>query len=133
MINLELILVDKLGFQLEENAYAMNETIRVVIRALTPFLILFLVALATQPDDKIHLDRFFVKMKTKVSSDVEIDRKEMELSLQIPHRFDHKKLFPKSNWEIYKWNKEDAIGFFVAVAVLLAIIFILIFIVNLGG
>ena len=133
MINLELILVDKLGFPLEKNAYAMNETIRVIIRAFTPFLILILVVLATRPDDKKLLDRFYAKMKTKVSSDAEKDKMEMELSLKNPQRFDHKKLFPNSNWELYKWNKEDILGFLAAVGVLLFIIFALMFIVNFGG
>ena len=133
MINLELVLIDKLGFQLEDNPYALNETIRVIIRTFTPFLILILLSLVTRPDNKDLLDKFYAKMKTKVSADVEKDKMEMELSLKNPHRFDHKKLFPNSNWEFYKWNKEDTLGFLSAVAILLIIIFTLTFIVNLGG
>ena len=27
-------------------------------------------------------------------------------------RFDHHKLFPNSNWEFTKWDRQDALGFF---------------------
>ena len=133
MISLELILVDKLGFKLENNPYAFNETIRVIIRTITPFLILILTALLTRPDDKKYLDRFYVRMKTKVNSDPEKDKEEIALSYKNPQRFDHHKLFPNSNWELYKWDKEDTIGFGAAVGVLFLIILMLKFLVNLGG
>ena len=61
MLNLELILVDKLGFDLSANPYSLNETIRVIIRTITPFLVLFLIAFFTAPDDKKMLDRFLRK------------------------------------------------------------------------
>ena len=91
------------------------------------------VALATKQDEKELLDRFFVKMKTVVSSDVIKDRQELELSYKNPRRFDHKKLFPNSNWELDKWDKEDTIGFLSSVGVLIFIIFLLKFIISLGG
>jgi len=133
MLNLELILVDKMGFDLSANSYSLNETIRVIIRTITPFLILILFAFFTKPDDKKMLDRFFAKMKTSVQSNPEADAKEIALSYENPHRFDFKKLFPKSNWEFYKWNKLDAGGFLVAVLVLLAILAMLQVLVSIGG
>ncbi len=133
MISLELVLIDKMGFNLEHNPYALNETIRVIIRTFTPFLILILVSLVTSADNKELLDRFFVKMKTKVNPDIEKDKKEMALSLANPQRFDHHKLFPNSNWELEKWDKEDTLGFISSVGVLLFIIFMLKFLVSLGG
>jgi SSS family solute:Na+ symporter len=133
MLNLELILIDKLGFDLSTNSYALNETIRVIIRTFTPFLVLFLVAFMTTPDDKKRLDRFFAKMKTPVLSDPKADREQIAMSYENPHRFDDKLLFPHSNWEIYKWNKVDALGFLVAVLVLLVVLAMLMFLVSLGG
>jgi solute:Na+ symporter, SSS family len=133
MLNLELILVDKLGFDLSKNSYSLNETIRVIIRTVTPFIILFLVAFLTVPDDKKRLDQFFARMKTPVSANPEQDAKEMKLSFKNPQRFDHKKLFPNSNWEFYKWNKLDAVGFFIAVLVLLGMLAMLQILVSIGG
>jgi SSS family solute:Na+ symporter len=133
MLNLELILVDKLGFDLSKNSYSLNETIRVLIRTVTPFLVLIFVAFVTVPDDKERLDRFFVRMKTPSLPSAEADAKEIALSYQNPHRFDHKKLFPNSNWEFNKWDKVDGIGFLAAVGVALAIIAMLKILMIIGG
>jgi len=133
MLNLELIVVDKFGFDLAENSYALNETIRVIIRTVLPFLILIVVALLTRPEDKKRLDRFFARMKTKVHPDPQKDAEEVKLSYQNPFRFDEKKLFPRSQWEFYKWDKVDAGGFAIAVLVLLAIIAMLKIVVSIGG
>jgi len=35
----------------------------------------------------------------------------VEESYAPPARFDHSKLFPKSDWEFTKWDKTDALGF----------------------
>lgn len=133
MLNLELILIDKLGFDLSKNSYALNETIRVLIRTIVPFLILLLVSLVSVPDDKKRLDHFFVKMKTPVNPNPEIDKREMELSYQNPQRFDHLKLFPNTNWELNKWNKVDGVGFLVSVLVLIGIIVLLKVLLSIGG
>jgi len=133
MLNLELILVDKLGFDLSKNAYSLNETIRVLIRVITPFLVLFLAAFVTSPDDKKRLDRFFVKMKTPTLPDPKKDAKELAISYANPHRFDSVKLFPNTSCEFNKWNKVDAIGFLVSVLALVGIIAMLYFLVSLGG
>lgn len=133
MLNLELIAVDLLGFDLSNNSYSLNETIRVIIRTITPFLVLFLVAFMTAPDDKQRLDRFFAKMKTPVLSDPKADSEQLALSYEKPNRFDNKKLFPNSNWEIYKWNKLDGIGFLLAVLTLFAVLAMLQILVSIGG
>jgi SSS family solute:Na+ symporter len=123
--NLELYLIDKSGINLSLNPYALNETIRIIIRTLVPFLTLIVISLLAKPDDKEMLDKFFVKMKTKVVADRVLDTKEMEASYAAPHRFDHYKLFPKSSWEFEKWDKDDVTGFAVSIAIVLGIILLL--------
>ena len=110
MLTLELIALDKLGFDLSKNPYALNETIRISIRTVVPFLILVVVSWLTKPVDKHRLDRFFVKMKTPVQADREIDAKEMALSYENPQRFDHMKMFRNSNWEFEKLDRTDIKG-----------------------
>ncbi len=133
MLNLELIALDRLGFDLSKNSYSLNETIRVIIRTITPFLVLILFAFITKPDDRRLLDRFFVKMKTPSMPDPKADEEELQKSFQNPSRFDHKKLFPNSNWEFYKWDRVDALGFLASVAVAIAIIGLLKLLVSIGG
>ncbi|MBN2215988.1 MAG: sodium:solute symporter family protein [Pirellulales bacterium] len=115
MLNLELIALDRIGFDMSRNTYAVNETIRVLIRTIVPFFILMLVSRFTRPVDRVRLDRFFAKMMTVVDENREADARELELSYAQPDRFHHKKLFPNSQWEFAKWNRVDAIGFVLAV------------------
>jgi len=125
MFNVELLLLSMAGWDLSSNSYALNETIRVVLKILIPFGLLMLISLMTAPLDKNLLDRFFVKMKTPVLVDREADRRELDLSYRAPGRFDHLKLFPNSNWEFMKWDRIDTIGMIVSTFTTLVIIALL--------
>ncbi|MFA9392428.1 MAG: sodium:solute symporter [Prolixibacteraceae bacterium] len=131
-LSLELVLLNALGIDLTRNPYALNETIRLLIRTVWPFLILIIISLLTSSDNKTQLDRFFVKMKTPVVGDRENDVKEMELSYANTNRFDHKKMFRNSNWEFEKLDKTDIKGM-VWLSIAGAIIFGLLFLVSLAG
>jgi len=133
MLNLELLALDRLGVDLENNPYALNETLRILIRTIVPFLILMAVSYITQPEDRQRLNRFFVKMKTVVHVDPQQDQKELELSYATPHRFDHLKLFPNSNWELDKWDRTDVVGFLLCILGVFAIIGTMTLLVSLGG
>jgi SSS family solute:Na+ symporter len=133
MLSLELIALDRMGCDLSANTYAINETVRIAIRTITPFLILMLVSRLTAPEDKVRLDRFFAKMATPVEEDREADARELELSYAEPTRFDHRKLFPRSDWMFYKWNRVDTIGFVLAVLCAFAVIGFLKLLLTLGS
>jgi hypothetical protein len=80
-----------------------------------PFLILIPLSLVTRNKGlEENIARFYVKMKTKVIPDRELDKAELEKSYADPTRFDHTKLFPKSSWEFCKWTWEDTWGFFLS-------------------
>jgi SSS family solute:Na+ symporter len=126
MLNLELVLLDKMGFDLQKNPYALNETIRILVRTLTPFAVLIAVSFLTRRDDKAMLDRFYVKMKTAVHTDPQEDARQMELSYANPDRFNDCKLFGQSDWEFDTWDKTDTIGFVVsAVVAVLVVLFLM--------
>jgi SSS family solute:Na+ symporter len=133
LLNLELVLLQKAGFDLTQNPHALNETLRILIRTLVPFCILIVVALITRPDESRRLDLFFVKMKTEVKTDPQADAREMALSYAHPDRFKEKKLFPNSSWELDKWNKTDVLGFLISVGVVFSIIYLMKLLVSLGG
>jgi hypothetical protein len=71
-------------------------------------------------------------MKTKVNADREADARELALSYADPHRFDDQKLFPRSNWELGRWDREDGIGFLICSALAGVIIALLLFLIRLG-
>lgn len=110
LLKVELVALDLVGWDLAKNSYAFNETVAMIIRLVLPFGSLILVALLTRPEAKDRLDRFYVKMKTPTLADRDADAREMERSYADPHRFDHLKVFPRSNWEFRRWNREDLRG-----------------------
>ena len=132
-LSLELVVLKKLGYDLTGNAYSLNETIRVLIRTIVPFLILIVISLLTRPDDRRRLDRFFVKMKTEVRENREEDASEMERSYAQADRFDHRKLFPNSSWEFMRWDRIDTTGFVLASLGVLAVLGFLKLLISIGG
>jgi solute:Na+ symporter, SSS family len=50
-----------------------------------------------------------------------------------PGRFDHTKIFPHSDWEWTKWNKEDTIGFIACLGVSTCIVFLFVFLLRAVG
>jgi len=132
MLNLELLLFNKLGGNLSGNPYALNETIRIIMKTVFPFIVLILVSYMTKRDDKKMLDKFFVKMKTKVNTDHAEDAKALRLSYENPDRFNYRKLFPNTDWEYDKWTKEDGVGFAISIATVFVVLALLMFLVSVG-
>lgn len=132
MLNPVLLLYDKLGFDLSKNPYPLNETLRILTRTALPFIVIFIVSFLAKPDDKRALDRFYAKMKTPVLKDRQADQRELELSYANPYRFDHLKIFPRTQWEFCKWTKEDFIGFSISTLIAFGIVGLLYLIVNIG-
>ena len=114
--SIELWILDKCGMDLQSNPYALNETLRILFRTLLPFVIMIVTSLLTRPDSKNILDNFYAKMRTVVNPDPRMDAHEVELSLQNPDRHHNKLLFPNTQFELYKWNRQDWIGFLLSAA-----------------
>ena len=124
-INSELVVAKTLGIGLKNKTPSQLLTIRYLVDALLPFTLLILISFVTKNKDlETDIERFYVKMKTPVIADPELDKAELEKSYADPTRFDHQKLFPRTNWEFCKWNKEDASGFFGSAALSAAIIIV---------
>jgi SSS family solute:Na+ symporter len=136
MINLELFLLDKIGFDLENNSYSLNETYRIIIRMSFPFLLIILISsvFPKKRDEEYNLERFYVKMKTAVGENKELDLEKLQLAYDNPRIYDDTKLFgSKSNWEFVKWDRTDKVGFIAASGFVVVVLALLFFLVNLGG
>jgi len=132
-LKVELIALDWLGWDLSKNSYSLNETLTFLFRIIFPFLILMLVARFTRPEAKSRLDQFYGKMLTPVVGTHEDDEKAMELTRANPGRFDYLKIFPHSNWEIRRWNREDWTGVIGSSLAAVSVVVLLVFLVNLGS
>ena len=107
----EVYLLKLLGFDVAGFSAAQLLTTRYMVDFLIPVLVLVGVSLMTRPSDPARVARFYARMKTPVGPTLEEDAKAVEASYADPTRYDHLKIFPRSNWEFTKWDKRDAIGF----------------------
>jgi len=132
LLYVDMVLVDRF-VDLSQQPYAMVETIRTLIRLMLPFSVIVIVSLLTRPDDAQRLARFYAKMRTPVLVDRQKDRQELEISLANPDRYQEKLLFPHSQFEFFKWNRVDTIGFILSVVVVFGIIGMLQFLLHVGS
>lgn len=96
-----------------------------------PFLVLIVVSLMTKRTDQRLVEQFYGKMKTPVGDTPELEDAGLKLTRERPDRFDHTKLFPRSNWEFTKWDKVDTWGFLTCCAVSAAIVGIFLIVLKL--
>lgn len=122
--NIEIYLVALMGVNVSNFTPPVILTVRFLVDAFLPILILLVVSWMTPIGDKEKLDRFYARLKTPVGETHEADAEAVALSYANPSRFDHTKLFPGSNWELTKWDKTDAIGF-IACCAMTAIILLI--------
>jgi len=99
--------------------------------ALFPFLLLFLFSIFTRPVAHDELDRFFARLHTPVQPTPELDRKAQAEAMAHPEGWEQEKIFPHSNWEIYKPGWKDVLGFGGSWLLVLVILFLLWLMVNL--
>lgn len=132
-LNLEMALLAKSGVPLCQWPYALNETVRTLLRVFLPFFAIVLLSFLTPKISKPTLDRFYVRMKTPVNTDLRADRREVQLSYANPTRFDHKKMFPNSELEFCMWSKEDVVGFVAAWLAVAGVIALLVLLVSIGS
>lgn len=131
-LKVELIALDLLGWDLSKNSYSLNETLTFLFRIIFPFAILMLVSYFTLPEDKKRLDHFYGKMLTPVVGTHEDDEHAMELTRENPNRFHHLLLFPNSNWEFRKWNREDWRGVIISSLAAIGVVILLVLVVSIG-
>jgi SSS family solute:Na+ symporter len=118
----ELYLLSIVGVPVEKLSTGHRFAARLFFDAVTPFLLLIAVSLITRQPTGERVDHFFGKMKTPVAENSELDAAEMAKTTRDPHRFEHLKLFPGSNWEFTKWTRLDTIGFLACCAISGAIV-----------
>ena len=122
-LNTELVVADAIGLDLANMKPSTLLTARYLIASFLPFVILIPISLFTKDKGlEENIARFYVKMKTKVIPDRELDKAELEKSYANLTRFDHTKLFPNSSWEFCKWDKQDTWGVIASFALTFGIV-----------
>lgn len=127
---LDFLLYERLGVDLCSQSTGTLEAMRLPTRLFLPFVFLILFSFITPRGDEEKLDRYYVKMKTPVDPNPEIDEKEMQLSYENPHRFDDKRLFKFGGLEFNRPNWVDVIGFIISFILCIGIIWLIVIIAN---
>lgn len=127
----ELVILYSMGFELNKQPYALIETIRLMIRLITPFLLLVIVSLLTKPNDDLSTKHFFLKMRTRVRGlGYDVDAEDVKNAFSNEEKTKDVLLFPNTDLEIYKWNRQDTLGFLFSVAIVFVVIGTLFFAVT---
>jgi len=133
-IYLELLLLDNIGFDLSKNPYALNESIRLLIRLFVPFLLLIFGSIVFKGNQEQLITPFYTKMRLPVNeSGKEADAAMIANALQHFEQTKSALVFPNSSWEFYKWNRQDTVGFLLAWGMVILVLLLLYFAVNLGS
>ncbi len=134
--NIENYLAYQLGLPMQTMTPSKVASIRWFADSLLPFLLLIGFShvptrnKAKQLDQQKRTVQFFAKLRTPTSLTPEQDAQEVALSLANPTRFDHLKLFPNSNWELYLWTKNDLLSFLACWLIVLLILALLFAVVH---
>ncbi|PTX94470.1 transporter [Opitutus sp. ER46] len=133
LFRVEVYLLSLCGVDVAGFSAAQLMTTRFVVDALFPLAILFVVSLLTKPTEPERVARFYARMKTPVAPTLEQDAMDVEMSYANPQRFEHTKLFPGTNWEFTKWNRQDAIGFVACWGLVILVIVVFKFVLTIGA
>ena len=131
--NLECWLMSKAGLDVASLSPSQRLTAQFFFDALFPFIVLIVASWLSRPTDPARVAQFYGKMKTPVGDTPELEVANMEETRRNPTRFDHTKLFPRSNWEFCKWDKVDTIGFLACCAISFGIVGLFVFVLRLAA
>ncbi len=120
--NFECWLLSRAGLDVRGLSPSERLTAQFFFDALFPFVVLIVASWLTRRTDPARVAQFYGKMKTPVGVTPEAEAAAMAATRRDPARFDHTKLFPRSNWEFCRWDKVDTIGFLACCATSFAIV-----------
>jgi Na+/proline symporter len=114
--HIENFILYHLGMPLQNFQSAGLITCRWMFDGIFPFIMLIILSYLTapkpDPEQTLRIARFHARLKTPIGTDHDDDNHQVALSDTTPTRFDHLKLFPRSNWEFTRWDTSDYLGFF---------------------
>jgi SSS family solute:Na+ symporter len=127
----ELIVAEWLGIPLETQPYAVSQALVMLVPLAFSFLIALCVALVTAPERTDGADRFFLKMRTRVRGlGPAADEEDVMNAVRNPEETRKLLMFPGTQWEFYRWNRQDALGFLFAIGVVVVVLGVLYAVVN---
>lgn len=129
----ELWMFERVGVDVAEISPAVSGALGLAPKILLPFVVMIAVSLATPPNSRHALDRYYAKMRTTVAVDPADDRKKLAAALEDPSKADYEKLFPGTSLEFSRPTASDVAGVALCFAACLGLVGLAYVVVNLGG
>jgi SSS family solute:Na+ symporter len=107
----EVWLLSSFGIDFGSCSKAQLVTIRFLVDALLPFMLLFVLSAVTRPVARLNLDLFFARLHTPVQPTQEAEVEALSKAAAEPSMYDDGKLWPRSKWEVMKPTWLDLAGF----------------------
>jgi SSS family solute:Na+ symporter len=117
----ELFLMHKLGLDMSTRSVAAIESMSLAFKLLFPFAALILFGFFGKQNDDAVRDGFYTRLLTPVHEDPEADAKAVAEAVANPRALDDRKLWPRSNWYIRKWDWQDWKGIIYAAVAMVGI------------
>jgi Na+/proline symporter len=130
--NFELYIISAADADLTRLGPAQLLALMYVFDALAPFALIMFFSLLTRENDPARAARFYAKMRVRVLPGPAADAGAVARAVENPGAGAAIKLFPKSNWEFYKWTRADAIAFPLCCAAALAVLALFALVLRLG-
>ena len=102
------------GAPLRKMSFATLNSLGFVLDAVVPFVIVIACSYIGKPNSGEMLDRFYARLHTPACADPDEDARQVELSEREPTRFAHRKLFPGTQLEVLKPERQVWLGFLLA-------------------
>ncbi len=129
----EIWILSWFGVEFIHWSKAQLVTLRFLVDAILPFVLLFAVSAITKPIGRKHLDRFYGKVHTPVQATLEEDEQAVAYAALHPEVYEYKKLKRGSNWEILRPGWIDVLGFGGSWILVGGILFLLWLLVTIGS
>jgi len=129
--NAEIWVLSWFGLDFTRYSKAQLVAVRFFFDALFPFLLLFVFSIFSRPVSKADLDPFFARLRTPVQPNADLDKQSVAEAVHKLEQYEKDKIWPGSNWEIYKPGRQDLWGFGGSWVLVGVIVFLLWLMVNL--
>jgi SSS family solute:Na+ symporter len=133
MFRVQVYLVSLLGVDFTEMSKPQVSTVSFTFDIIFPFIVLFGVSLITKRNSEKVLREFYACVHTPCVADQEEDARRVQMAIDNPELVEQDKIFPGTDWEIWKPTKMDVWGFIVLCFLVLVVIGLFYLVASIGA
>ncbi len=129
----EIWILDKLGFDFRGWRTAGISTASFLFDAILPFILLIVLSQFTPRNSEEALREFYARIHTPAVADAEEDRRLVQEKIDDPSLIEADKMFPGTDWEMWKPTRYDIVGFLACVGFVLIVIAAYVIVAGIGA